>query len=315
MSSELPPPLFLTGPTATGKSELAVLCAELLRGEIISVDSMQVYRGLDIGTAKPSAEQRARLPHHLIDCCELHESFDAACFVKMARTACQQIQRRGSVPIFCGGTGFYLKAYFDGLGDAPGADPKLRVELEQLSPEQLLAEIQVRDPALYERMDRNNPRRLIRAVEVIRLTGRPFSEQRAPWTHSWGNGVKPLLIGFSRGRDELVARIDLRVEEMFRRGLVAETESLLGRGLEKNRAAMQALGYRQVVEFLKGKGSLAETIELVKIKTRQFAKRQLTWFRRQLDVEWIDPRKQTPKEIAELCSARYEAARTARFPQ
>ncbi len=175
------PSIFLVGPTASGKSAVALALAEKVGGEIISVDSMQVYRGLDIGTAKPSAEERARVPHHLIDIVELTEPFDAARFVELARRAEADIRARQRVPIFCGGTGLYFKAYLEGLGSAPPSDSKLRAELEATPLHELLHELSQRDPVTYERIDRQNPRRVIRALEVIRLTGKPFSEQRAEW--------------------------------------------------------------------------------------------------------------------------------------
>ncbi len=282
------PPIFLVGPTASGKSAVALALAEKRGGEIISVDSMQVYRGLDIGTAKPSAAERARVPHHLIDVVELTEAFDAAKFVEQARRAEQGIRARGRTPIFCGGTGLYLKALLEGLGDAPPSDSALRRALEATPLEELLRELEQRDPVTYERIDRQNPRRVIRALEVIRLTGKPFSAQRATWSSSSTLNSQPLtLFGLKRTAADLHARINARVEEMFARGLVEETQRLLAMGLERNPTAMQAIGYRQVVEHLSGARSLAETVELVKIKTRQFAKRQMTWFRRQLAVNWL----------------------------
>ena len=305
-------PIFLVGPTASGKSAVALAVAEQLGGEIISVDSMQVYRGLDIGTAKPTAEERARVPHHLIDAVDLIEPFDAAKFVELARKAEQGIRARGRVPIFCGGTGLYLKAYLEGLGDAPPADAALREELETTRLADLLRELEKRDPATFARIDKQNPRRVIRAVEVIRLTGKPFSEQRADWQlprssrgneahssrsalHTPHSAIDQSLLtsaatriwGLQRNPADLCARTDARVDDMFARGLVEETRSLLRRGLEQNKTALQALGYRQVVEHLRGQLSLEEAIELVKVKTRQFAKRQMTWFRRQLAVRWL----------------------------
>lgn len=284
--------IFLAGPTAVGKSEIALLLAEQIGGEIISVDSMQVYRGLDIGTAKPSAADRARVPHHLLDVVDLAGSFDAAQFVTLANRAVAEIQARGRVPIFCGGTGLYFKTFHEGLGEAPPADPNLRAELEATPPADLLRELEQRDPATFSRIDRKNPRRVIRAVEVIRLTGRPFSAQRAAWamvgTRSTASETSPLSFGLSRTPDDLRARIDARVEQMFQRGLVDETRRLLEQGLAQNPTALQAIGYRQVVEHLRDERSLPGTIELVKIKTRQFAKRQMTWFRRQLSLEWIE---------------------------
>ena len=173
--------ILLTGPTAVGKSEIALRLAEKIGGEIISVDSMQVYRGLDIGTAKPGAAERARVPHHLLDVAELTEAFDAARFVRLARTAVAEIQGRGRVPVLCGGTGFYFRAFLEGLGDAPPADAALRAALAQTPLPDLLRELEECDPATFQKIDRQNPRRVIRAIEVIRLTGRPFSAQRAAW--------------------------------------------------------------------------------------------------------------------------------------
>jgi tRNA dimethylallyltransferase len=281
-------PLFLAGPTAVGKSEVALLLAEQLGGEIISVDSMQVYRGLDIGTAKPTAAERARIPHHLIDVAELAEPFDAARFCALAKEAEAQITARGHRPIFCGGTGLYFKAYLEGLGEAPASSPQLRAELEATPLNVLLEELAARDPATFEKIDRQNPRRVIRALEVIRLTGRPFSEQRSQWTQATDGPMNGQFVVLNRAKPELDARINARVDTMFAQGLVAETESLLQRGLADNPTAMQSIGYRQVVEHLRGERSLADTVELVKARTRQFAKRQLTWFRRHADAKWID---------------------------
>ena len=280
--------IFLVGPTASGKSAVALELAEKVGGEIISVDSMQVYRGLDIGTAKPSAQDRTQVPHHLIDLVDLTELFDAAKFVELARRTEAEIRARNRVPIFCGGTGLYFKAYLEGLGEAPPSDPELRKRLEATPLEDLLSELSQRDPVTYERIDRQNPRRIIRALEVIRLTGKPFSQQRAEWQlPSTLNPQPSTLFGLHRSSSELHHRINSRVDEMFARGLVEETRELQKLGLEQNKTAMQAIGYRQVVEHLRGERSLAETIELVKTKTRQFAKRQMTWFRRQLEVQWL----------------------------
>ena len=335
-------PILIAGLTAVGKSEIALRLAGQLGGEIISADSMQVYRGLDIGTAKPSPADRACVPHHLIDICDLTESFDAAQFARLAHCAVAEIQARGHVPILCGGTGLYFKAFLEGLGEAPPANPKLRAELEAAPLEKLLDELRERDPATFEKIDKKNPRRVIRAVEVIQLTGKPFSAQQSRWgetfpgsrsadipvrgftghscpvsakadavspPHGLATGKSPepadknvyptFIIVFTRSTDDLRRRIDARVDAMFARGLVDETRELLKHGLAKNKTAMQAIGYRQVVEHLRGERSLAETIELVKIRTRQFAKRQLTWFRAQKNLEWIELE---PDESLEKCA-------------
>ena len=295
-------PIFIVGPTAVGKSAVALASAEQLNGEIISVDSMQVYRGLDIGTAKPTPDERARVPHHLIDVVDLTEPFDAAKFCELAHIATKDIQERGHRPIFCGGTGLYLKAYLQGLGDAPPSDETVRAALEQVPLPELLNELAEADPLTFSRIDRQNPRRVIRALEVIRITGKPYSQQRADWdakSQNPGCHTSGQVIGITRATEDLRRRIDMRVEEMFRCGLVDETKRLLSHGLEQNRTAMQAIGYRQVVEHLRGERSLAETVELVKTKTRQFAKRQMTWFRGQMAVHWLEAHSETkPSDIA-----------------
>ncbi len=295
------PPLLLAGPTAVGKSEVALLLAGRLGGEIISVDSMQVYRGLNIGTAKPSAADRRQVPHHLIDVVELWEPFDAARFLELARQAAKEIQGRGRRPILCGGTGLYFKAYLDGLGDSPPSAPALRAELERSPLTELLRELEQRDPATFERIDRQNARRVVRALEVIRLTGRSFSGQRAAWIDDSPTGA---IFALRRGAADLRARIDARVDRMFQVGLVRETESLLDRGLAQNRTAMQAIGYRQVVEHLRGTRPLADAIAEVKARTRQFAKRQMTWLRHQLPVRWIEV---APEESGKRVADRIEA--------
>ncbi len=288
--------IFIAGPTAVGKSGIALALAEKMGGEIISVDSMQVYRGMDIGTAKPDAATQKRIPHHLIDVCDLTGPFDAAKFVQLANRAVAEIRSRNKTPIFCGGTGLYFKAFLEGLGETPPADPELRAELEAAPLEGLLEELHERDPMAFETIDKKNRRRVVRAVEVIRTTGKPFSGQRADWAGQKA-GSKALFL-FNRAADDLRDRIDRRVDEMFRQGLVEETRGLLQRGLAENQTAMQAIGYRQVVEHLRGEHTLAETIELVKIRTRQFAKRQLTWFRRHGSGRWMELKPdETVKEI------------------
>ena len=279
--------VLIAGPTAAGKSAVAFELAKRINGEIISVDSMQVYRGLDKGTAKPSTEERAQVPHHLIDVADLSANYDAARFCEDARLAETRVRARGRVPIFCGGTGLYFNAYVAGLGESPPGDPALRAELEAKPLRVLLEELRAKDPDHYEKIDKSNPRRIVRAVEVIRLTGQPYSKQRARWHRAGDDVLKNCLaIGVTRPTGLLHAAIHARVEQMFKNGLVDETKALLERGLEQNRTAMQAIGYRQVVEHLQGERSLSATVELVKQRTRQLAKRQLTWFNHQMRLDW-----------------------------
>ena len=303
-----PAPWYLAGATAVGKSAVALLLAEQHGGEIISVDSMQVYRGLDLGTAKPTAAERARVPHHLLDVAQLTEPFDAEKFITLAQAAIADIQRRGRRPILCGGTGLYFKALLEGLGQSPPSDPQLRAKLEGLPLEELLRELAARDPQTFQRIDQKNPRRVVRALEVIRLTGRPFSEQRTGWTKAerGGEATSPaaFIAALSRDAADLRQRTDARVDIMFAHGLVEETRQLLTRGLAENKTAMQAIGYRQCIEHLRGERSLPETVALVKQKTWQFAKRQMTWLRHQLPVQWLAIQ---PGESAASVAARFTA--------
>jgi tRNA dimethylallyltransferase len=295
-----PPPILIAGPTASGKSNIALHLAARHGGEIISVDSMQVYRGLDIGTAKPAPDQRRRVPHHLLDLVDPDESFDVARFAILARGAIAGIQARGATPILCGGTGLYFKALLAGLGKAPAADAKLRRELEQTPLPRLLEELRARDPETWKRLDRNNPRRVLRAVEVLRLTGKPFTAQRSNWKNASGLAVGR-FVAVERDPADLRRRVDDRVEEMFRRGLVGETRRLLTLGLAESPTARLALGYRQVIEHLEGVRSLPETIQLIKTRTWQYARRQRTWFRHQLNPVWIHV---PPDEPAEVTASR-----------
>ena len=278
--------VYLTGATASGKSALALRLAKRLGGEIISVDSMQVYRGLDIGTAKPSAAEQAEVPHHLIDVAGLDEAFDAAQFVRLAKRAEEGILQRGCRPIFCGGTGLYFRAMIEGLGESPPGDEALRESLSALPLEELVAELTAKDPQAAEQVDLQNPRRVVRAVEVIRLTGRPYSEQRTGWNESSQTAKNFFCI--QREVDELNQRIHSRVDAMFELGLVEETKRLAKRGLRENRNACQALGYRQVLSHIDGALGWEKTIQQVKTKTRQFAKRQRSWFRNQMICERLD---------------------------
>ena len=283
------PVIYITGATASGKSALAMRLANTLGGEIISVDSMQVYCGLNIGTAKPSAQEQNEIQHHLIDVAQLSEAFDAAQFVSLAQQALKLIWKRGRVPIFCGGTGLYFRALIEGLGESPPGDESLRDELAQMPIESLVAELQIKDPEAAKQVDLKNPRRVLRAIEVIRLTGRPYSEQRIGWNNV--DKAPQNLFCISREVDVLNQRIHKRVDEMFNQGLVEETQTLIKKGLRNNRNACQALGYRQVLDLLDGKLDLENVVHQVKTKTRQFAKRQRSWFRNQMKckfLEWPD---------------------------
>lgn len=287
---------FLAGPTASGKSAVALELARRLGGEIVSVDSMQVYRGLDVGTAKPAPAERALVPHHLLDVCDVGEAFDAARFARLAREAAADIRRRGAAPIFCGGTGLYFRALREGLDDTPPADLRLRAELEAMPLAALVAELEARDPEGAARLDRRNPRRVVRALEILRLTGRPLAKSRTGRT--MGGELPPLWV-LRRDPADLRTRIERRVDAMFAAGLVEETRRLLEAGLAASPTAGQALGYRQVIEHLAGTRDLPATCALVKTRTWQFARRQMTWFRGRRGVAWLDvPAGEAPEDTA-----------------
>ncbi len=278
-----PEVILLSGPTAGGKSAVALVLAERLGGEIVSADSVQVYRGMDVGTAKPTAGERARVRHHLVDVADPDRPFDVAQWLRAARAAATEILARGRVAIVCGGTGFYLDAWRRGLPRLPPGDPELREELERTPLEELLRELAGRDPATYGRIDRRNPRRVVRAVEIIRLTGCPVP----PPVPGEAAAAEPILV-LRRDPADLRARIERRVDAMFAAGLVEETRRLLDLGLDRNPNARSALGYRQVIELLRGERDLPSAIQQVKVRTWQYARRQMTWFRHHPPVEWID---------------------------
>ncbi len=300
-----PNPIFLVGPTAVGKSEVALLLAEELKAEIVSADSMQVYRGMDIGTAKPTPEERARVPHHLIDVVEVGEPFDVARYRELAVAAIAEIQQRRRLPLVVGGSGMYLRALSEGLFAGPSADPKRRAALESQPAEQLFARLREVDPVSAARIPMGNKRRLVRALEVFEVTGKPLSTQQKQWS----NEQRSTMILLERDRAELYARIEQRVDWMFDNGLIEETQRLLAQGLAQNSVARVAAGYKETMEHLHGARDLAQTKHLVKQRTRQLAKRQLTWFRHQAKVISVEAG-QTAAETKERVRPLIEDARS-----
>lgn len=274
--------LFLVGPTASGKSAVGVELAERLGAEIISLDSMAVYRGMDIGTAKPSAEERARVRHHLVDIVAPWEEYSVARYLDDAAAALAEIRSRGHVPLFVGGTPLYLKAVLRGLFEGPAADWEFRNACQswaaQHGVETLHARLASMDPAAAQKIHPHDLRRIVRALEVFEKTGQPLSRWQAQFQQPREEARGRVLV-LDWPREQLYRRINHRVEEMFRQGLVEEVRALLATGQKLSHTASQALGYREVLEYLAGRCSLEETIERVKTHTRQFAKRQLTWFR------------------------------------
>jgi len=289
---------FLVGPTAVGKSAVALQLARLLNAEIVSADSMQVYRGMDIGTAKPSAAERKHVPHHLIDVCDIIEPFDVKRFVDLANEAIHDIQARKKTAAVVGGSGLYVRALRHGLFEGPSRNTQLREGLERRSAPELFEELQRLDPVTARGIDRHNPRRLVRALEVLYETGKPIRELQTQWDTDAAQRSAP-AIGLTRERTDLAERIDRRIEEQMAAGWVDEVRRLLPLGLEKNATAMQAAGYRELVAHVQGDLSLAEAVALIKTRTRQLAKRQLTWFRREPRLQWIEiGRGEQPSETA-----------------
>lgn len=272
-------PIYLAGPTAVGKSDLAVALAERLNGEIIGADAFQVYRGLDLLTAKPDAATLSRVPHHLIGEIPLTETFDVARYVALANDRINQVTERGRVPIVAGGTGLYFRSLTHGLADLPPPDESLRAELASEPLERLLERLEQLDPLAALQIDRNNPRRVVRALEVCLLTGRPFSSFREQWSQT--PDVRAVLL--TREREELYARIDQRTLVMFAAGVVEEVKAVEGIGA----TASQAIGFREIRQLLAEELSEAECIAQIQQHTRNYAKRQLTWFRKEAHFQRI----------------------------
>jgi len=272
---------FLTGPTAAGKSAVGVELAGLIGAEIVSLDSMAVFRGMDIGTAKPSLAERARVPHHLIDIVEPGDEFSLAEYRRAAEVAARDILARGRAVLFVGGTPLYLKALVRGIFEGPPADWEFRRALEHAAaddPELLHRRVAEVDARSAERLHPRDTRRLIRALEVLEKTGRPISDWQEQFDRP-RSAEECRIFTLQWPRAELYARINARVEAMFAEGLVDECRALVADERTLGRTAGQALGYREVLEHLASKLTLAETIDLVQRRTRQFARRQLTWFR------------------------------------
>ena len=291
MSPELPPLVVITGPTGTGKTEVAVRLASRLPLEVVSADSRQVYRGMDIGTAKPSPVERAAVPHHLIDVVDPDEQYHAARFEAEARQVVPGILARGRLPLVVGGTGLYVRALLRGLLPVPPADPDVRRELALLARREglpaLWRRLRAVDPEAAERIHERDRVRIIRALEIHRLTGAPLGapshwrESRPPW--------RLLLVGLTRPRASLYALLDRRVDAMVARGLRAETEALLEAGFEPDLPALHGIGYRHFVGVIRGKSSEAAAVREMKRDTRQYAKRQWTWLAREPAIRWVDP--------------------------
>lgn len=303
------PSVILIGPTAAGKTALSLELAHRFDAEIVSLDSMQVYRHMDIGTAKATAEERQQVPHHLLDLVSPDEEYHAARYVRDAAEACREITARGKLPLLVGGTGLYLKALQEGLFAIPAHDEALRSELRERLARQgraaLFAELAARDPASAARIHANDTHRLLRALEILESTGMTWGE------HLSRQKPRPLLaralkIGLRHERPLLYERINLRVRQMVDLGLLAEVEKLTEMGYGSGLKPMQAIGYRHMLHFLASEWSWDETLALLARDTRRYAKRQLTWFSGDKDIHWLEPAKR--QAFFDLVAAFLDAA-------
>ena len=286
------PLVILTGPTAVGKTKLSIALAKAIGGEIISADSMQVYRHMDIGSAKIRQEEMEGIPHHLIDILDPEEEFNVVRFQALAKESLAQIYGRNRIPIVAGGTGFYIQALLYDIDFAKNADHlKLRRELEALAEEKgaealhgMLKEV---DPKAAEQIHANNKKRVIRALEYYKLTGERISEHNEAQQQKQSpyNGVYFVL---NDERERLYERIDARVDAMLAEGLLEEVKALKDMGLSREMVSMQGLGYKELLSYLDGEISLLEAVRILKRDTRHFAKRQLPWFRREREVIWLN---------------------------
>ena len=293
--------IAIVGPTATGKSALTIQLALALSGEIVSADSRQVYRYMDIGTAKPSREDRVKVPHHLIDIITPIEDFTLATYQELAFEAIADIHGRGKLAFLVGGSGLYVRAVTGGLSIPKVApDPELRHNLEERAANEgyqvLYDELQKLDPQAAAKIDPRNVRRTIRALEVCLTSGVPFSQLKKSSAK-----ISAITIGLTTARDDLYTRIDSRVDQMIDRGLVDEVKGLLDRGYSPDLPAMSGLGYKQIVTHLKGETSLEEAIQRIKFETHRFARNQYAWFRpKDEHIHWFDIREELLKSIRNL---------------
>ena len=283
------PLVAIVGPTAAGKTELALRLATTFAAEIVNYDSVQMYRRLDIGSAKPGADARRRVRHHLIDYLELHEQFNAGLFARRATDVLQRLGETGTLPILVGGTGFYLRALLDGLSAAPPADPNLRTRLSaaEARRESVLHRFLRRfDPDAARLIHPNDIQKAIRAVEITISSRLPATKaQAAP--RKGLRGYRVLKIGVAPPRAELHRRLNLRAEHMFNSGLIEETKAVLDDGYSPELPPLASLGYKQAVRFILGQATREESVRECQARTRQYVKRQMTWFRRETHVQWI----------------------------
>ena len=295
MNTEKKPLLILTGPTAVGKTALSIQLAKAVGGEIVSADSMQVYRHMDIGSAKITEEEMEGIPHYLIDVLDPQDDFNVATFQTLARQAMDEIYSHGNIPIITGGTGFYIQALLYDIDFKENNEKNpIRKELEQLAkelgdkaPGVLHEKLFHIDPEAARQIHANNIKRVIRAIEYFEQTGEKISEHNEEM-HQKESPYNFLYYVLTRDRKTLYERIDKRVDIMIANGLVKEIEELKAMGCHRGQTSMQGLGYKEILDYLDGSCTLDEAVYILKRDTRHFAKRQLTWFRRERDVRWLD---------------------------
>ncbi|MFO7153400.1 MAG: tRNA (adenosine(37)-N6)-dimethylallyltransferase MiaA [Caldicoprobacter oshimai] len=305
---EKKPLVVIVGPTAVGKTRLSIELAKALNGEIVSADSMQIYRYMDIGTAKPTAEERQGIPHHMMDIIDPGQEFSVAEYQRLATQAIDDIHSRNKLPIVVGGTGLYIKSLLYPMNFTDASyDQEFRKELqrqaETMGKEYLHKKLQAVDPKTAARLHPNDVRRVIRALEVYHLTGKPMSEYNQE-LEKMDYKYNVAMIGLTMDRAKLYERINQRVDEMIEKGLLDEVKQLLDRGYTRDMISMQGLGYKELIDYLQGRVSLEEAIYILKRETRRYAKRQLTWFRAQKDIAWVDVDQfESHEALAEWCLA------------
>jgi tRNA dimethylallyltransferase len=312
MPTFLPRILAIVGPTGSGKSALALSVADRCESELVSADSRQIYQGLDIGTAKPSLAEREKVRHHFVDTLPPSIEFSAGQFGSAARDEIADILRRNRLPILVGGSGLYIRAVLDGLSNTPPKDPEIRASLEKLLKndglENLMNALKAVDPLTVEKMKEITPRRVIRALEVHRITGTPISQMQAEENEE--ASFDSYQAGLLWERSELYQRIEKRVDAMISSGLVDEVRSLKSKGLGRDLNALNTVGYKEVFDFLDGNIDKEEMIRLIKRNSRRFAKRQMTWFKRDSRIHWIhvsgeDWLEKATQKIVDVINARF----------
>lgn len=305
MCEQIIPLIIIAGPTAVGKTVVALELAERLNGEIIGADSRQIYRSMDIGTAKPTVPERARIPHHLIDIRDPHETYSAADFARDAASSAQEMIGRGKLPLVVGGTGLYIHALLYGMFAGPGQDAAFRAKMTMLAAEHgkafLHRELQRVDLETANRLHPNDSVRIVRALEVLHLTGRSISEQQALHTHPLRRFC-PCFLVLNVPRPILYERIDRRVERMVADGLFQEVEHLHQQGYHRELGSMSSVGYQEVFEYLDGNCDRATTMTLIQRHTRRYAKRQVTWFKKYQEAIWLES-----EDVQMLCEQCWKA--------